>query len=83
ALLILLIAEQVFLEIYWIGIVNYLGMSLHSNHQDVLNLFGKTADDNLVRSLHPGWLSPLFWIFWGMLSYYFGKKIMSRFTANS
>ncbi len=83
ALLLLIIAEQIFLEVYWIGIVNFLGISLHSNNETVLHVFGKTADDNLVYSLYPGWLSPILWILWGMLSYYFGKKIMSRYTPNT
>ncbi|MFN8714438.1 MAG: hypothetical protein ACK5Z2_16440 [Bacteroidota bacterium] len=83
ALLLLIVAEQAFLETYWIGIVDYLGMSLHSGNQNVLSVFGKTASDNLIASLHPGWLSPLLWLLWGLLAYYFGKKIMSRYTLNS
>lgn len=50
----LLFLLQAFLETYWIGIVDQLGFQLKTTNESVLRVFGKTAQDNLIRSLTPG-----------------------------
>jgi hypothetical protein len=79
-LILLLIAIQAFLETYWIPVANYLGLQLVSSHAQVNNFFRVTENANLIQALHPGWISPFLWAFWGITAWLTGRKIMSRFT---
>ncbi|MCA6362954.1 MAG: hypothetical protein IM638_07940 [Bacteroidetes bacterium] len=79
-IILLLIAIQAFLETYWIPVAHHLGLQLTSGHAQVNDFFHTTAGSNLINALHPGWLSPLLWAFWGIVAWMIGRKIMSRFT---
>jgi hypothetical protein len=78
--ILLLIAIQAFLETYWIPIAGFLGLQLSSENVNVISFFSITEKSNIIHSLHPGWISPLLWAFWGITAWLLGKKIMSRFT---
>jgi glucan phosphoethanolaminetransferase (alkaline phosphatase superfamily) len=79
-IILLLIAIQAFLETYWIPVAHYLGLQLTSDNAQINEFFQSTTNRNIVNALHPGWLSPLLWAFWGIVAWLTGRKIMSRFT---
>lgn len=79
-IILLLIAIQAFLETYWIPVAHHLGLQLTSVNAQVNDFFRTTESSNIIYTLHPGWLSPLLWAFWGVTAWLIGRKIMSRFT---
>jgi hypothetical protein len=67
-----------FFELYWIPMFNGLGISIFIKDAAVHQHFGIDEKTNLVQSLHPTYISYLFWIGSTYLGYKIGNFIFEK-----